>query len=169
MERESSFFNGRPAAVRTIVDPASLEPVGESVDADRPAADKAIAAAVQARDEWAACPERGNHMRAAAERVETAGETLAALLTREQGKPLSEARLEIDRFVLWMRHYADTDLAPRNLVDTAQRHIDLHRRPIGVVLAITPWNFLISLLAWKLAPALAIGNPVIVKPSRLRP
>jgi len=94
---------------------------------------------------------------------------LAELLTREQGKPFTEALREVDRFALWLRHYASLDQSPRVIRETDDRSIVIVARPLGVVAAITPWNFPISLLGWKLAPALAAGNSLVVRPSLSTP
>jgi succinate-semialdehyde dehydrogenase/glutarate-semialdehyde dehydrogenase len=97
---------------------------------------------------------------------------LARLLTAEQGKPLAEARGEIAyaaSFIEWFaeearRVYGETIPAP-----VANRRITVQRQPVGVVAAITPWNFPAAMLTRKLAPALAVGCTVVLKPSELTP
>ena len=99
-------------------------------------------------------------------------EDLAQLMTAEQGKPLAEARGEVAyaaSFVEWFaeeakRVYGDTIPAPAN-----DRRIVVIKQPIGVVAAITPWNFPLAMITRKCAPALAAGCPVVVKPSELTP
>ena len=152
-----------------VRDPASGAPVGRAAVASPAQADAAVAVAVRGARAWAEEPDRPGMMRAAAEAIEAGAEGLASLLTREQGKPLAEARTEVGRAALWLRHYAAADIGATAIVDDDSRRIEVVRRPIGPVLAITPSNFPLSLLAWKLAPALAAGNPVLIKPSPLTP
>ena len=99
-------------------------------------------------------------------------EALARLMTLEQGKPLAEARSEVAygaSFVEWFaeeakRLYGDLVPAP-----SADRRYLVLRQPVGVVAAITPWNFPVAMITRKVAPALAAGCPVVVKPSELTP
>lgn len=152
-----------------VRDPATGAPVGRTAAATLAQANDAVAAAARVARAWAAEPDRPALMRAAAEAIDAHAEELATLLTREQGKPLAEARTEVGRAALWLRHYAAADVSPATIIESSDRRIEVVRRPIGPVLAITPWNFPLSLLAWKLAPALAAGNPVVIKPSPLTP
>jgi acyl-CoA reductase-like NAD-dependent aldehyde dehydrogenase len=132
--------------------------------------DRAVDAAHRAFPAWAAdVGARQATMGAMAAAIDGDRETLAALLTREQGKPLPEARREIDRVAQWLRHYADLQPEAEVIRDDEERRVDVVRRPLGVVATITPWNFPISLLGWKLAPALAAGNTVVVRPSLSTP
>ena len=99
-------------------------------------------------------------------------EDLAVLMTLEQGKPLSEARGEVAyaaSFVEWFaeeakRLYGETIPSPM-----ADRRLLVLREPIGVCAAITPWNFPLAMITRKVAPALAAGNPIIVKPAESTP
>lgn len=152
-----------------VRDPGSGAIVGQAAAASLAEADDAVAAAIRAARAWADEPDRPAMMRTAAEAIDAHAEELATLLTREQGKPLAEASTEVGRVALWLRHYAAADLGPAAIVDDNRRRVDVVRRPVGPVLAITPWNFPLSLLAWKLAPALAAGNPVMIKPSPFTP
>ena len=94
-------------------------------------------------------------------------EQLAILLTAEQGKPLPDARKEIDGAAETLRFYAEEakriggDIAPPNTPNARSLVI---RQPLGVVVAIVPWNYPVSLLAWKIAPALAVGCTIVAKP-----
>jgi len=154
----------------TVLDPASRAAVGTVSLAGSPEVDRAVRAAHAAGGPWAADVEaRPGAMRAAAEVVERAEHELASLLTREQGKPLPEATREIARLVVWLRAYAEMANAPEVIRDDPARQIVVVRRPLGVVAAITPWNFPISLLGWKLAPALVAGNTIVIRPSLSTP
>jgi acyl-CoA reductase-like NAD-dependent aldehyde dehydrogenase len=75
----------------------------------------------------------------------------------------------VGRAAIWLRHYASLDLAPETIRDDPGRSVRVVRRPVGVVAAITPWNFPISLLAWKIAPAFRAGDTVVAKPSPYTP
>src|SRR5690606_33025605 len=106
---------------------------------------------------------------AAAAAVEGAVGELAPILVAEQGKPLADARGEIFAAGAWLRYFAELDV-PREIIrDDAERFEEVYRRPLGVVAAITPWNFPIPLAMWKIAPALRAGNTIVVKPSPYTP
>ena len=93
----------------------------------------------------------------------------ARLLTREQGKPLPEAMWEIDFSVAALRYYAALDLPPEVVHEDAARTAVRLRKPLGVVAAITAWNFPMILLAIKVGPALVAGNTVVAKPAPTTP
>jgi acyl-CoA reductase-like NAD-dependent aldehyde dehydrogenase len=106
---------------------------------------------------------------AAADAVDAAAKELGPLLTAEQGKPVAQAIGEAKGVALWLRHFAKLDL-PREVIQDDERvFAEVVRRPVGVVAAITPWNFPLSMAAWKFAPALRAGNTVVVKPSPYTP
>ena len=157
-----------------VLDPATAEPF-EEVPAATPAdVDAAVAAAADAFEGWWATPaaRRGELLGHAADHArEQAGE-LAASLTREQGKPLREARLEVERCLETLEHYAGL---AKNLRGGYVPNLDdgtygvVLRRPLGVVGAIVPWNFPTTLLANKLGPALVAGNTVVAKPAETTP
>jgi acyl-CoA reductase-like NAD-dependent aldehyde dehydrogenase len=166
------LIGGQPVAsdsVAEVRDPGSGELIATVAEATLKMAEAAVAAAHDAFPEWAASEERPVAMIRCAEVVAAHADELAKLLTREQGKPLVEASREIARLGQWLRHFASVPLETEALVDDGTRWIRVKRRPLGVVAAITPWNFPISLLAWKLAPAFAAGNTVVVKPSPFTP
>ncbi len=108
-------------------------------------------------------------LRVAADALETAEDVLATLLTAEQGKPLREARSEIKVSATWLRYYADLEV-PREIIrDDERGYEEVLHRPLGVVAAITPWNYPVTLAVWKIAPALRAGNTMVVKPSPYTP
>lgn len=156
--------------MRPVLDPSSGDPVGLAEVGTPALVEAAIAAAAGAQPVWAEDDAaRVAAMLAAAERIDAHLEELAVLLTREQGKPLGESRREVGRAATWLRHYASLRLDDETVRDDPERSIRVVRRPVGVVAAITPWNFPISLLAWKLAPAFRAGNAVVAKPSPYTP
>ena len=107
----------------------------------------------------------------AADAVERSAEELAHLLSREQGKPLNgpNARFEVGACAAWLRATAATPLDPETVVDDGETRAELHYRPIGVVGAIGPWNWPMMITVWQIAPALRMGNAVVVKPSEYTP
>ncbi|NWL10287.1 aldehyde dehydrogenase [Paenarthrobacter nitroguajacolicus] len=113
--------------------------------------------------------ERRAYLHRAADAICEATEELARLLTSEQGKPLNDARREISTSVSWLRYYADLDVPRQVIRDDDEAYEEVFRRPIGVVSAITPWNFPLTLAMWKIAPALRAGNTMVIKPSPYTP
>lgn len=103
-----------------------------------------------------------------AEAVEAHAEELAALIVREVGKPLAEARGEVARTAAIWRYYAQAPYAPSGAVHETAAGPGLlltRRRPYGVAGLIAPWNFPLAIPSWKAAPALAVGNTVVLKPA----
>lgn len=158
---------------RTILDPATGEPVGEAPVHTVEDLEQAIAAAAAAQPAWAALGHdaRSAALLRAADAVERSAEELARLLSREQGKPLNgpNARFEVGACAAWLRAAAATPLAPETVVDDGETYAELHYRPIGVVGAIGPWNWPMMITVWQVAPALRMGNALVVKPSEFTP
>ncbi len=157
-----------------VANPATGEVVDYAAKGARDDAKKAIDAAKDAFKKWSltASAERARILYGLAEVVRESKEALGRLLTQEQGKPLRESILEIESFANTCDYYAGlaTKLHGTSLVITPGKvHADIVKVPVGVVGAIIPWNFPISLLGWKLAPALAAGNTLVVKPSTNTP
>jgi len=155
-----------PAGVRDVVATAP----DSSVEDTR----RAVQAAADAFERWRRIipPERGKIVRRATQLFEARLEEVAQLLTREQGKILSEARGEVQRGIDIMEYSAGMG---RRLggqtFPTEVPHVFCFttRQPIGPVAAITPWNFPVAIPCWKIAPALVCGNTVVCKPSPLTP
>lgn len=124
-------------------------------------------------DPWAALPDeaRAGACRAVAQVLIAHAEELAQLLTREQGKPLNGlgSRWELGGAAAWAKHTAGLALPPQVLQDGPAGRVELHRKPIGVVGSITPWNFPVMIAVWRLMPAIRAGNAVVLKPSPLTP
>ncbi|MGO4229897.1 aldehyde dehydrogenase family protein [Arthrobacter sp. YAF34] len=158
---------------RTIPDPATGQPVGVAPVHTVQDLERAIAAAAAAQPAWAALGHdaRSAALLRAADAVERSAEELARLLSREQGKPLNgpNARFEVGACAAWLRAAAVTPLDPETVVDDGETRAELHYRPIGVVGAIGPWNWPMMITVWQLAPALRMGNAVVVKPSEFTP
>ncbi|MCI0157617.1 aldehyde dehydrogenase family protein [Leifsonia shinshuensis] len=158
---------------RTIHDPATGEVIGNAPEATVEELDAAIARARAAQPAWEALGHeaRSAALNAAADAVDARAEELARLLSREQGKPLNgpNARFEIGACSAWLRTNAALQLEPEVLVDDGETHAELHYRAAGVVGAIGPWNWPLMIAVWQLAPALRMGNTVVVKPSEYTP
>lgn len=158
-----------------VYNPANGDKVADVVDCGRDETDQAIQAAKQAFYEgWgqSLAEERHALLMKWAQLMDDHREDLATILTTEQGKPISEARSEIGACVKttsWMAEEArriDGEIPPTFKTD--ERYLVL-RQPVGVCAAITPWNFPASMITRKIAPALAAGCTIILKPSEETP
>jgi len=155
-----------------------LNPATEKVAGMAPAATKnqlsdAIKAAKNAFKTWSKMPEikRQAACMKIAEKLEQNAEELAQLLTAEQGKPLNGlgSRWEIGGAIAWTQYTASLSMPVKVLQDTDAGRVELHRKPIGVVGSITPWNFPVMIAVWHIMPAVLSGNTVVCKPSPLTP
>ncbi|NEA30987.1 aldehyde dehydrogenase family protein [Streptomyces sp. SID13031] len=169
----SATINGElsPAtAFFDVVNPATGKVFAQAPACEREHVDQAMTAARDAFRTWQADDDtRRVALRAMADTLDAAVGELAPVLTAEQGKPLTEAHWEIGGAAQWLRYYADLDL-PREVVqDDDSEFVEVIRRPLGVVAAITPWNYPIMLAMWKIAPALRAGNTMVLKPSPFTP
>lgn len=159
------------AAELEVVNPATARAFATAPRADSAQAERAIAAAKRAFPAWSrlSYAARGACLTRLGDAVEARRDDFARLLTQEQGKPLPQARGELDATLEALRYYAGQALAPRVLRETATDRIVEQHYPLGVVAAITPWNFPVLLLMLKMAPALMTGNTVIAKPAPTTP
>ena len=152
-----------PATEQTLAD---LEPAGVEE------ADRAVAAAKAALPAWRAVApaDRARLLRRLATLVEERGEELARLEMRNVGKPISDARGEVGMVAEVFHFYAGAVDKHYGETIPVSGGIDLtFREPLGVVGLIVPWNFPIAISSWKLGPALACGNTVVLKPAELTP
>ncbi len=154
---------------RDVKNPATGETVGTMPWGSVDLVDAAVAAARAAFPAWSArsWADRQATLLAIADAIETHAEELAVLLCKENGKPLSgpNARFEVGGCVAWTRVTASLELPPQTILDDADNDIVMHRRPIGVIGAITPWNWPLLIAIWQTIPPLLAGNTVVVKPS----
>ncbi len=169
---------GRYAAV---VDPSTGKTLAEAPVASADQARAAVEAAARLEESWGSVPghARARILRDASERLSQDREPLARLIASEVGKPLVDARVEVDRavgvFALAaeeVRHLGGESFpadAYERPAGNEHRFLFTVREPIGVVVAIGPFNFPLNLLAHKVAPALAAGNPVVAKPTSVAP
>ncbi|ERK68118.1 putative phenylacetaldehyde dehydrogenase [Leifsonia aquatica ATCC 14665] len=158
---------------RPIHDPATGAEIGRAPEASVDDLDAAIGRARAAQPAWEALGHeaRTEILLRAADTIDANAEALAELLSREQGKPLNgpNARFEIGACSAWLRTSATVALEPEVIVDDGEVHAELHYRAIGVVGAIGPWNWPLMIGIWQLAPALRMGNTVVLKPSEFTP
>ncbi|WP_461175120.1 aldehyde dehydrogenase family protein (plasmid) [Arthrobacter sp. Z1-9] len=154
-----------------------LNPADESVFAHSPSGSPeqlsaAIEAARTAFPAWRDTPveQRRSALQKISALIQDHQEELAMLLTSEQGKRLSEARSEIGRACLWFKEMAELEVPWDVVVEEDDDRVVRERRvPLGVVAALSPWNFPVTLAMWKVAPALLTGNTVVLKPSPYTP
>ena len=171
------FINGQwldlPARF-SVYNPATGEEIGQVSDGGREHARAAIEAASQAFSTWRATTayQRSGFLYRAWQLMLDNKQALGELMTREQGKPLRAALTEVQYaadFLLWFaeeakRNYGETIPSAR-----ADQRFLVQHRPVGVVAAITPWNYPISMITRKLAPALAAGCTAVLKPAEATP
>jgi acyl-CoA reductase-like NAD-dependent aldehyde dehydrogenase len=157
--------------VAEVINPATAQPFTTCPRADLALLQRAVDAADAAFPRWSKLrfEERRDSLLQLADAMEARFNEFSTLLTREQGKPLAQAQFEIGGSIMALRYFAAIELADRSLRDSASERIFEHRTPLGVVAAITPWNFPMILLMLKVAPALACGNVVICKPAPTTP
>ncbi|MDW3099733.1 MAG: aldehyde dehydrogenase family protein, partial [Alphaproteobacteria bacterium] len=154
-----------------VVNPATEGVITKAPRASEGQLNDAVAAAKAAFPAWAATPieQRRTVINAIANAIEAEAEDFARLLTQEQGKPLPDATGEVLGTVAFMRYFATLDMPVKVLDDNEGRRVEAHRKPLGVIGAIVPWNFPMILMAFKLPPALLAGNTLVLKPAPTTP
>jgi betaine-aldehyde dehydrogenase len=155
-----------------VLNPATEQPVAELDEAGVEEADAAVEAARAAFPGWAAVTpaDRARMLRKLASLVEEHAEELALLETRNVGKPISDSRGEVAMAAEVFQFYAGAVDKHHGETIPVPGGIDMtFREPLGVVALIVPWNFPIAISSWKLGPALACGNTVVLKPAELTP
>lgn len=155
-----------------VFNPATGEVFAKAPSGSPEQLEAAIAAAKGAFKTWSVLSyeQRQSYLDAYADALLEHRDELARLLTLEQGKPLKTmAEPEVDQAISWIRQIAARRI-PVEIVEENDNHIvELHHTPLGVVGAITPWNFPVLLALWKVAPALITGNTMVIKPSPFTP
>jgi acyl-CoA reductase-like NAD-dependent aldehyde dehydrogenase len=156
----------------TVLNPATAEPIAELEQAGVEEADEAVARARDAFPGWCAIApaDRARLLRRLAALVEEHAEELAQIESRNVGKPISGARGEIGMVAQVFHFYAGAvDKHHGETIPVAGGVAATFREPLGVVGLIVPWNFPLNIASWKLGPALACGNTVVLKPAELTP
>ena len=178
MALHKNFINGEWVAgvdAKANINPSDVsDVVGEYAQADKTQAEAAIAAAQAALPAWAATTpqQRADILEAAGIELMARREEIGQLLSREEGKPLANGIAETMRAAQIFKFFAQEALRIEGvLVASVRAGVDvaITREPVGVVGIICPWNFPIAIPAWKMAPALAFGNTVVLKPADLVP
>ncbi len=168
------FINGEwmpseSASTFEVINPVIGEPMGSAAKGGRVDAQRALEAASQAFVGWRRTTgdERAQRLKQAAHAILARQDELAEILTLEHGKPLADARKEITGAAATFEYYSEEarrisgEIAPPK---SATARSLVMRQPVGVVAAIAPWNYPVTLMAWKVGPALAAGCTVVVKP-----
>lgn len=154
-----------------VINPATGEAFATCPIADEALLNEAVAAAKAAYPAWSATPldERAALLVKLAEAIQARASEFSHLLTSEQGKPLDQAGMEIMGAAFTLRAFAAMRLEPVILKEDEKSRIVEVRKPLGVIAAITPWNFPVMLLMNKIGPALLAGNTVVAKPAPTTP
>jgi acyl-CoA reductase-like NAD-dependent aldehyde dehydrogenase len=156
----------------TLLNPATEEPIAQLQQAGVDETDQAVARAKAAFPAWRAVApsDRARLLRRLATLVEEHGEELAGIESRNVGKPISGARGEVGMVAQVFHFYAGAvDKHHGETIPVAGGVAATFREPLGVVGLIVPWNFPLNIASWKLGPALACGNTVVLKPAELTP
>jgi acyl-CoA reductase-like NAD-dependent aldehyde dehydrogenase len=155
-----------------VVNPATEETIAELDEAGAENADEAVARAKAAFPAWRAVApgDRARLLRRVAVLVEEHGEELARIESENVGKPISGARAEVGMVAEVFHFYAGTVDKHHGETIPVAGGVDLtFREPLGIVGLIVPWNFPLNIASWKLGPALACGNTIVLKPAELTP
>jgi betaine-aldehyde dehydrogenase len=173
---DGKWCNATSGQTREIINPFNQEIIANVAEGDESDARAAIAAARRAFDQgdWPATPatERGRIVRRVAELIERDKEELANLESLDTGKTVEESRVDMDDIAGVFRYYAEiADKDGGEMIDSPIPNTisKVVREPVGVCGQITPWNYPLLQASWKLAPALAAGNTLIMKPSEITP
>jgi len=153
-----------------VINPATGSVFTECPDCTKSQLDDAMESALRAFPGWGKDKtKRVQTLHECAAALKSHGDMLAQILTREQGKPLKDSLYEINRSVSWIEGVVSLDLHSQVIQDDSAALIQAHHKPIGVVAAITPWNYPILLALAKIVPALLVGDTVVLKPSPFTP
>ncbi|MBV8983258.1 MAG: aldehyde dehydrogenase family protein [Acidimicrobiia bacterium] len=158
------------AATFDVLNPATSEVYAQAPECSKEQLDAAMESAAKAYRDWKSDESfRRDALRQAAGVLMNASAELAPILTSEQGKPIPEATIEFFAAGMWLQYYADLEVPREVIQDDDAAFVEVVRKPLGVVAAITPWNFPVVLASWKIAPALMAGNTMVLKPSPFTP
>ena len=168
------WIDGETGATFDVKDPSTGDVIRTIADATPADGIRALDAAVAAQDEWAATAPRTRSeiLRTAFDLVQEHKEDLALLMTLEMGKPLAEARGEVvygGEFLRWFSEEAVRISGRYGINPEGTGHMVVSQRPVGPSFFVTPWNFPFAMATRKIAPALAAGCTVVIKPPALTP
>jgi acyl-CoA reductase-like NAD-dependent aldehyde dehydrogenase len=159
------------ASTMDVINPATGKTLTQCPRGSAEQINAAVAAAKEAFPAWSAktYAERAAVLSKYADAIEARLPEIATLLTQEQGKPTADAQWEIGGTLAFIRYFAGLKVEPKVILDNETTRVEQHRIPLGVVAAITPWNFPVLLLNGKVAPALLSGNTLVAKPAPTTP
>jgi aldehyde dehydrogenase (NAD+) len=171
---DGEFVDGLAGATIDVLDPHDCSVLAEVAEARAEDVDRAVAAATAAFPAWAATPaaERGRLLLRLADAIEAHADELSRLESRDTGHPLRDSRgLDVPRTAATFRYFGGmADKVQGSVVPVEAGFLNyVERAPLGVVGQIVPWNFPLMFCGWKLGPALAAGNTVVLKPAELTP
>lgn len=177
LTKTNAFIDGHWVPVDErfeVTNPATGETLAEVADADPGLAERAVEAAHRALPAWRSRPahERADLLLKWYEAMQTNKQALAELMCAEQGKPVAEAAAEIDygaSFVKWFAGEAERSYGDVLPLQSSDKRVSIVKQGIGVCSVITPWNFPNAMITRKVAPALAAGCTIVVKPPQLTP
>ena len=179
MSDYSMLINGEAVSADSaieVINPATEQPIASVPAASSEQLDTAVAAARAALPAWSArsMDERRELILKMADRIEQNMGELAQLLSQEQGKPMEGfaglgAMFELGGCLAWIRYTASLDLPVEVIQDNDEARIEVHRKPVGVVGSITPWNYPLLITCWHIIPGLLAGCTVVAKPSEYTP
>lgn len=179
MKSYSMMIAGQPVSASStfdVINPATGEPFGSAQAGNAAHVDQAVAAARAAFPAWSGTSdaERKRLMHAIAGALEANMPELMELVTKETGKPMGGLNgvgsgMEVGGAIAWAHVTADLELPTEVIQDNDDARIEVHRKPLGVVGSITPWNWPLMIAVWHVIPALRAGNTVVIKPSELTP
>lgn len=179
MSDYSMLINGKSVGAEAsieVVNPATEAAIATVPEASLAQLDDAVAAARRALPGWSAhsMDERRALILKIADRLEENIGELAQLLSEEQGKPIEGfaglgAMFELGGSLAWIRYTASLDLPVEVIQDNDEARIEVHRKPVGVVGSITPWNYPLLITCWHIIPGLLAGCTVVAKPSEYTP
>lgn len=154
-----------------VVNPSTGEIFTKVARASKNQAQEAVLAAQAATETWSktSVSERQAILISLADKMNARADEIARIMTQEQGKPLTESQFEVSYAEAFIRHFATMDIANEVIQDDDMFYVEVRRKALGVVAAITPWNFPILIPAFKVAMATLAGNSVILKPSPTTP
>lgn len=153
-----------------VINPATGKVFAQVPDCTKAELDQAMEAAQRAYKTWSKdINARRKLLGEVASALQSPPEGLARTLTQEQGKPLAKAQQEIMGASIWASYTGTLEIPTEVIQDNSAGKIEIRRKPVGVVAAITPWNYPLMLAMWKIAPALLAGNTIVLKPSPYTP
>ncbi|WP_428036647.1 aldehyde dehydrogenase family protein [Amphritea sp.] len=175
MKEYSLIINGQKTAPQggffDVLNPATEAVVALCPQATVEQLDAAVSAAQTCYESWqhSSDAERKKLLHDIADRIEANAAELAQIIVEEQGKPLFLAQMEVGGAVAWTRATAELEMPVDILEDSDTKRVEVHRKPLGVVGSITPWNWPLMIAVWHIMPAIRSGNTVVSKPSGLTP